>query len=98
MDLALWSWVAKRDFEDVILADALVLHNPKEWVTEGRGGRHVETGMVLARTRPVIVVGERSNVFHSLQRVFIVSTIEAAVNVLDLIDQHPSLAPWNSDR
>lgn len=60
---------ASEDLEDLRAADALVAWNPR-WVhRSGRGGRHVELGYALAIGKPVILVGERENVFHWLDAV-----------------------------
>lgn len=52
---------AEMDIEDVRSCDLLVLFSGG-----GRGGRHVETGVALALGKPVLVVGERENIFHHL--------------------------------
>ena len=55
---------ARLDFRDVHEADALILYSPKAGLGSGRGGRHVELGIALGMDKPVILVGERENVFH----------------------------------
>lgn len=65
---------ALNDWEDIHAADALVLLN-----LEKSEGKAVETGMALVRGIPVIVIGQRSNVFHYLPQVTIVETIGDAI-------------------
>lgn len=57
---------ALKDLADIQRAGAFVLLNPKEWLTEGQGGRHVEFGFAHAIGKPILIVGERTNVFHYL--------------------------------
>lgn len=69
---------ARLDLADVDRADALVLLNHKEWVNSGTGGRHVEVGYAIARGKPIVLVGERSNIFHYLNDVIVVPAEVAA--------------------
>ena len=70
---------SQKDIEDVSRADAVVVVNLAK--TEGKA---VETGMAIALGIPVIVVGEKSNTFHSLDApaMRVVATIEDAIEVL----------------
>lgn len=52
------------DFEDVKAADVLVCYSPPEGFGHGRGGRHAELGVALGLGKPVVLVGERENIFH----------------------------------
>jgi nucleoside 2-deoxyribosyltransferase len=63
---------ARRDLTDVARADALVAWNPPGWWEKGTGGRHVEFGYALALGMPIILIGERSNIFHFLNTVTVV--------------------------
>lgn len=55
---------ANRDIDDILKADYVVVLNfPK---SSSRGGYHTELGIALALRKPVILVGEKSNVFHHL--------------------------------
>lgn len=54
------------DYEDVQSADVLVLFSDPVSQSGQRGGCHVEFGMALAWRKPVVVVGPRQNVFHTL--------------------------------
>lgn len=61
------------DLEDIDRADALVSFVPsaQELVdatvsASSRGGRHVEFGYAIGKSKPIIVVGPRENVFHYL--------------------------------
>ncbi len=57
------------DLEDIRAADVFVLVNPEEFAKSGTGGRHVELGYALGIGKPVVVFGERTNVFHSIPQV-----------------------------
>ena len=57
---------AETDLIDIEISEALVLFTSAYVGVEGGGGRHVETGYAIARSKPVIVVGEPENVFHRL--------------------------------
>ena len=64
---------AKRDLEDILEADILILLanlRPRS----NKGGRHVEFGFALARGKRVMVVGSRQNLFHYLPNVEVFST------------------------
>lgn len=64
---------ARLDLADVDRADALVALNFKAWQHLGSGGRYVEFGYAIARGKRLIVVGERSNIFHYLSDVVLVA-------------------------
>lgn len=72
---------AKLDARGVLRADAFILLN-----TQPRGqettGKAVEMGIALAERIPIILVGERTNVFHYLPSVTVVSSIEEAIDEL----------------
>jgi len=55
---------AQMDLDDVRAADALVLIKPKDTHHETTGGHHVETGVALERGLPIVLLGDRENVFH----------------------------------
>jgi hypothetical protein len=72
---------AREDLEGLEFADWLIsfTEDPKGPKTgRGRGGRHVEYGVALARGHRLIVVGHRENVFHWGMRVVFFPTWEAA--------------------
>ena len=60
---------AEIALEDIRAADVFVLVNPGEHANSGTGGRHVELGYALGLGKPVVVSGDRTNVFHSLPQV-----------------------------
>jgi len=60
---------ALRCLMDIASADVVVLVNLKRVHRSGTGGRHVETGIALASGKPIVVLGERENVFHHMPRV-----------------------------
>lgn len=55
---------AQIDLADVARADVFVALNFMDWTECGRGGRHVELGYALALGKRIVLVGERSNIFH----------------------------------
>jgi hypothetical protein len=58
---------AARDIEDLARADVMVAFTQRpEAAHQGRGGRHVELGIALARGTPIIVIGPPEHVFHRL--------------------------------
>lgn len=72
---------AARDIHGVEHSDALVLLNLAK--SEGKA---VETGIALARHIPILLVGDKSNVFHSLTDDFYqFTTVQAAVHALNLM-------------
>lgn len=52
---------ALNDIEDLLQADALFLVN-----TQKSEGKAVETGIAIATLKPTVMVGKRTNVFHTL--------------------------------
>ncbi len=60
---------ARLDLADVARADVLVAYNPEGWEERGTGGRHVEYGYALGLGIPVVLYGEKSNIFHHLDSV-----------------------------
>ena len=73
---------AMEGIEDLLSADVMVLHNPRSFHRTGRGGRHVETGIAIIQGIPVVLVGERENVFHWHAGVHVVPDIGAAIEML----------------
>ena len=59
---------ARRDLEDILCADILILLAELQ-TASNTGGRHVEFGFALARNKRVMVVGSRQNLFHYLPNV-----------------------------
>ena len=56
---------AIEDFKNIDEADYLVLYKPVELHRKPTtGGHHVEVGYAQAKGKPVIIFGERENVFH----------------------------------
>ncbi len=78
---AQWADLAILDREDVERADALVLF-AEEPGGGGSGGRHVEFGMALAWSKPVIVIGRREHLFHRLPEVAVVADWDGALPLL----------------
>jgi NTP pyrophosphatase (non-canonical NTP hydrolase) len=78
---------ANMDLDDIMAAQALVLINPTRWANEGTGGRHTELGFALGNGMPVFILGEKSNVFHTLDTVFIhedLTSLCAALNAYQI--------------
>lgn len=68
---------AVKDFIGVVTAHALILLN-----TGKSEGKAVETGVAIAGNKPIILVGERSNIFHFLPCVQQVADVAAAIELL----------------
>lgn len=68
---------AVRDFIGVVRAHVVVLLN-----TGKSEGKAVETGVAMAGNKPVVLVGDRSNIFHFLPNVFQVADVDAALELL----------------
>lgn len=80
---------AGHDVEDVFNADIVILLNTQKRGEE-TSGKAVETGMAMAWMKPVIVVGEISNIFHYLMPV--VTTLDEAVALIQSwMDRKPVL-------
>lgn len=56
---------ATEDCQDIEKCDAMVslMEEPR---SDGRGGRHVEFGIALARAKLLFIIGPRETVFHHL--------------------------------
>ncbi len=57
---------ARNTLADVATADLLIAWHPKGWNERGTGGRHVEFGYAVALHKPILLVGERTNIFDYL--------------------------------
>lgn len=68
--------VARQDLADVDAADTLLAFNPVGWENVGTGGRHVEFGYAVARGKQIVLYGVRSNIFHHLSQVRVITTVE----------------------
>jgi len=80
MDMAT---AAKRDLDDLSRADAIVSFTQgRANAHQGRGGRHVELGVAIARSMRVVIVGEREHAFHHLASVTVVPDWPAALRHL----------------
>jgi hypothetical protein len=69
---------ARLDLADVARSDALIALNPPGWEEKGTGGRHVEFGCAVTLGKLVVLLGARTNVFHFLSDIEVVSSQEAA--------------------
>ena len=54
---------ALNDIEDIINSNLMLLIN----TGRATAGRHVETGIAIAMLKPVIIIGEKTSVFHHLR-------------------------------
>jgi hypothetical protein len=59
--LASWSI---NDLVDVVKSDVLLLFNPGKYKNSGTGGRHVEVGCAITSDIPIVLLGDRTNIFH----------------------------------
>lgn len=67
---------ARKDLDDVARADTLLAINDPEWENKGTGGRHVEFGYAIALGLRLVLMGNRSNIFHYLSNVCVIERIE----------------------
>lgn len=67
---------AQKSLADVREADLLLALNGIEWKDAGTGGRHVELGYAIALKKQIVLVGVRTNVFHYLDCVRVISRLE----------------------
>jgi len=85
LDLPTDEWsesAALADLSDVESSSMLIAINPKDWAIKGTGGRHVEFGYAVARDRPIVLIGERTNVFHHLPNIQVVPDLTSGVQVV----------------
>jgi len=73
---------ALEDLDDVAAADVLLAYNPEGWMDRGTGGRHIEFGYALALDKRIIMIGPRVNIFHYLDCITVVDTLEEALKEL----------------
>lgn len=81
---------ARLDLADVGRADVLVAINPPGYENAGTGGRHVELGYAIAHGKRIVLVGQRSNIFHQLSDIVHVATCDL---VLEALRSLPSVTP-----
>jgi nucleoside 2-deoxyribosyltransferase len=74
---------AINDLADIDRADMFVFFSLSDQTPFKRGGRHVEFGYALAKSKPILVVGPKENIFHCLHdRVRHVETWKIALTQL----------------
>ena len=54
----------EMDLKDIRTAAVFVAVSPSEFRSSGTGGRHVELGYALQLRKPIVLVGERTNIIH----------------------------------
>uniref|UniRef100_A0A6M3LL75 Putative nucleoside deoxyribosyltransferase n=1 Tax=viral metagenome TaxID=1070528 RepID=A0A6M3LL75_9ZZZZ len=72
---------AREDLRDIRRADALILC--ADLGASRRGGAHVETGYALGYGKALVVVGDTSNVFYTLDEVLRFATWGECVVAMD---------------
>lgn len=75
---------AEGDVKDLVSADALI--HAYTGVRSTGGGADAELGMALALGKSVLLLGERTNIFHNLPQVGSFQTVEELVNALKNIE------------
>lgn len=76
-----------EDFEDVLTADAVIVHTGDVDPVTGaatRGGYHTEVGIALGTGKPIALVGERLNVFHYIPGIVQFETFDEAWHAIDM--------------
>lgn len=74
--------LAALDFNGIAKADIFVLLNFQK-KGEETSGKAVETGIALTLGLPIMLIGERTNIFHYLPSVVVYPGIDAALASLD---------------
>ena len=70
----------RTDLCDVLRSDCLILFNDYPSTT---GGRHVETGLAIGKSIPIVLIGERTNIFHYTGDILdVVDNFDSALIVL----------------
>jgi len=77
---------ADADLADLEAADVVIVFTSDD---PTNGGYHTELGVALGTHKPIILVGPRQNVFHSLPRVVHYDNITALLD-----DLHADRIPW----
>jgi len=72
---------ASSDCRDLRSADYLLFFSDGPQAT-GKGGRHVEFGIAWALGVPVLVIGPKENIFHSLPGVMHTDSLDQAIERL----------------
>lgn len=70
--------LANHDWEDLFNSECMVVFIDG---TNSHGGKYVELGLALAWSKPIIIVGERSNVFTYLENIILVETWEQCMEL-----------------
>lgn len=73
---------AQLDLYDIDRADVVILFTLPIGTTFTSGGRMVEFGYAIAKKKPLIIVGERENIFCHLTEVRSVASIDEAAELL----------------
>lgn len=76
------------DLEDVHNSDCVVVMN---W--EKSEGKAVEQGLAIAWDMPLLIVGDRSNIFQYLPSVLIVPTLDEAIIALHNLEDLANASP-----
>jgi hypothetical protein len=83
------STAATRDYQELSGADVLVAFTQGlDAAHQGRGGRHVELGIAVARSMSLLLVGPKEHVFHHLPQVATFATWEPARLYLSRLALH----------
>ena len=76
---------AIKDVEDILEADVFILNKPKaKHKVPTTGGHHVELGICIGTGKPIILYGDRENVFHYLPQVQLAETFDDLCKLLNV--------------
>lgn len=76
---------ALKDIEDILESDVVILRKPKDkHKVPTTGGHHVETGICIGTGKPIVLYGDRENVFHYLPQVQVAQTFADLCAVLHI--------------
>lgn len=82
--------LAQEDVFDISTAGMLIYFADMPY--NGRGGRHVELGISLAKRIPIAIIGHRENVFHYLPEITLYQTWQDFIVRLAMDNEQSPLA------
>lgn len=81
---------------DIISADVFVTLSSRRTFRDTTGGKHVELGMALMLRKPILLLGERENVFHYYGQVQVLPELTNAAQLarcITLAHEHGTPIP-----
>jgi nucleoside 2-deoxyribosyltransferase len=75
--------MAYRDLTDINKAEVMLFFAEPTGTQYARGGRHVEFGYFLAKSKLIISIGYRENIFHTCHTVAFAKNFNDALTLLE---------------